>query len=132
MSEPISWKKKKKKSPCTPFSRATSTSSDKGSRILKSSSHPGQAPMCNEKGKGLSDVHQHPPCPCARRQTTNRVEIIKRTTLYTAEARGDCRHPCGQGERTRKKFTLGCRGYTIINQGGFDGSFGNQSKRQIL
>jgi hypothetical protein len=24
------------------------------------------------------------------------------TTLYTVEARGDHRHPCGQGERTRK------------------------------
>ncbi|KAL7905038.1 hypothetical protein GGI35DRAFT_461677 [Trichoderma velutinum] len=32
----------------------------------------------------------------------------------------------------QKIFTLGCRGYTIINQGGFDGSFGNQSKRRIL
>ncbi|KAH8123882.1 hypothetical protein LI328DRAFT_134964 [Trichoderma asperelloides] len=64
--------------------------------------------------------------------TTDRVEIIKRkTTLYTADARGVCRHPFGRCERTRK-FTLGCRGYAIINQGGFDGSFGNQSKRQIL
>ncbi|KAL6817629.1 hypothetical protein V8C40DRAFT_253475 [Trichoderma camerunense] len=32
----------------------------------------------------------------------------------------------------QKIFTLGYRGYTIINQGGFDGSFGNQSKRRIL
>ncbi|KAM6476590.1 hypothetical protein HDV62DRAFT_375092, partial [Trichoderma sp. SZMC 28011] len=34
--------------------------------------------------------------------------------------------------RGPEKFTLGHRGYTIINQGGFDGSFGNQSKRRIL
>ncbi|KAL6795083.1 hypothetical protein J3E68DRAFT_403210, partial [Trichoderma sp. SZMC 28012] len=46
-----------------------------------SSSHPGQAPICNEKNKSLSDVHQHPPCPRAQRQTTNRVEIIKKKQL---------------------------------------------------
>ncbi|KAF3068672.1 hypothetical protein CFAM422_007732 [Trichoderma lentiforme] len=45
---------------------------------LDSSSHPGQAPICNEKNKSLSDVHQHPPCPRAQGQTTNRVEIIKK------------------------------------------------------
>ncbi|KAL7943600.1 hypothetical protein V8C42DRAFT_327956 [Trichoderma barbatum] len=36
------------------------------------------------------------------------------------------------GARGPEIFTLGCRGYTIINQGGFDGSFGNLSKRRIL
>ncbi|KAL7926458.1 hypothetical protein ACQKWADRAFT_280345 [Trichoderma austrokoningii] len=65
--------------------------------------------------------------------TTDRVEIIKKEKQLSIQQmqRGVCRHPCGQGERTRK-FTLGYRGYAIINQGGFDGSFGNQSKRQIL
>ncbi|PTB70512.1 hypothetical protein BBK36DRAFT_1174503, partial [Trichoderma citrinoviride] len=57
-----------------------------------SSSHPGQAPVCNEekrkKETRLSDVHQHPPCPRARRQTTDRVEIIKRNnSLYSSRTR---------------------------------------------
>ncbi|KAK0756977.1 hypothetical protein N5P37_010502 [Trichoderma harzianum] len=45
-----------------------------------------QAPSSNEKKeKGLSDVRRHPPYQRARRQTTSRVEIIKRknNSLYS-------------------------------------------------
>ena len=66
-------------------------------------------------------------------KTAVRIEIIKRRkqTLYTAAAQGNHRHPCGQSERT-KVFTLGCRGYTLINQGGICGSFGEPREGRIL
>ena len=55
----------------------------------------------------LSDVHQHPPCPRATKANNRQGRDHQETTLYTAAAQGNRRHPCGQSERTRKYSLLG-------------------------
>ncbi|KAL7943835.1 hypothetical protein V8C42DRAFT_328577 [Trichoderma barbatum] len=64
--------------------------------------------------------------------TTGRVEIIKRKQLSIQQKHEATAAILADRARGPEKFTLGHRGYTIINQGGFDGSFGNQSERRIL
>ncbi|KAL7919390.1 hypothetical protein ACQKWADRAFT_301606 [Trichoderma austrokoningii] len=57
----------------------------------------------------------------------------KKTTLYTAEAHEATTAILADRARGPEKIhSWVSRIYAIINQGGFDGSFGNQSKRQIL
>ncbi|KAH7235042.1 uncharacterized protein BKA55DRAFT_141265 [Fusarium redolens] len=100
-----------------------------------SSSLPKTSPRKQRKGKKktrLSDVHQHPPQPRAQGQDHSWGRDHQANHLYTAAARDNHRHPCGQGERTKRVFTLGCRGYTFINQGGICGSFREPREGRIL
>lgn len=85
--------------------------------------HPAQAPEGENHEQGRDHQQSFPamlPQPCGN------------ISLYSRAAQAPhYRHPCGQSERT-KVFTLGCRGYTIINQGGFCGSFREPRGGRIL
>ncbi|RMJ03570.1 hypothetical protein CDV36_014899 [Fusarium kuroshium] len=100
-----------------------------------SSSLPGQAPGSNEKEKRKhacqTSINTHPD-RAPEGKTAEGIEIIKRKTLSIQQLhKGNHRHPCGQFERT-KVFTLGCRGYALINQGGICGSFREPREGRIL
>ncbi|KAL7808293.1 hypothetical protein V8C44DRAFT_335959 [Trichoderma aethiopicum] len=61
----------------------------------------------------------------SRSSRKKQLSIQQRATRLSAAILAD-------RARGPEVFTLGYRGYAIINQGGFDGSFGNQSERRIL
>ncbi|PTB80209.1 hypothetical protein M440DRAFT_1118784 [Trichoderma longibrachiatum ATCC 18648] len=85
--------------------KSTKFTSSRRIHRIGSSSHPGQAPVCNEKGKETDTPVRRPSTPTlpacheGKQQTGSRSSREK-TTLYTAAARGNRRHPCGQSERT--------------------------------
>ncbi|PTB63780.1 hypothetical protein BBK36DRAFT_1180326, partial [Trichoderma citrinoviride] len=71
----------------------------------------------------------------ARPKTVNqqgRDHQEENNSLYSSRARATTAILADRARGPEKVFTLGHRGYAIINQGGFDGSFGNQSERQTL
>ncbi|KAH8179191.1 hypothetical protein LIA77_00710 [Sarocladium implicatum] len=95
----------------------------------------GPASARNEKktklNPRLSDVHRHPPSPRARRQdrkTGSRSSRVENNSLYSEPEPGGTRTPppLRAGREDQKVFTLGRRGYTLINQGGFCGFFESQ------
>ncbi|PTB50555.1 hypothetical protein M431DRAFT_256573 [Trichoderma harzianum CBS 226.95] len=88
--------------------------------------------MKRRKRACQTSIDTHPTSAPEGRLPAGSRSSREKTTLYTAEAQRQLPPSLRTGREDQKKFTLGHRGYTIINQGGFDGSFGNQSKRRIL
>ncbi|KAL6689857.1 hypothetical protein J3F84DRAFT_391008, partial [Trichoderma pleuroticola] len=58
--------------------------------------------MKRRKRACQTSIDTHPTSAPEGRPLAGSRSSREKTTLYTAEARGNCRHPCGQGERTRK------------------------------
>ena len=82
------------------------------------SSKPG---IATKKRSILSDVHQRPPRPSARRQDLGNRGRDHHRSLYSRGARPG-RRPCGRCEN-HKSFHSRARGFDVISQGGICGFF---------
>jgi hypothetical protein len=105
--------------------------------VKTSSSQPGQAPDSNEKEKKKhacqTSINTHPE-RAPEGKTAIRVEIIKRKKQLSIQQKPRRQLPPSlrTDREDQKVFTLGCRGYTLINQGGICGSFREPREGRIL